>query len=107
MRTPSRPCGSPKRALRVQEARNLRLTDIDSTEMRLLIQDGKGGSSRYVMLVPLPSAEVTGPHNFGEPDGSFTPASASAPECRANSISSKQRSTASTVIGILVSRFNQ
>lgn len=36
--------------LRVQEARNLRITDIDSAEMRILIQDGKGGSSRYVML---------------------------------------------------------
>ena len=36
--------------LRVREATHLRISDIDSVDMRILIEDGKGGKSRYVML---------------------------------------------------------
>lgn len=36
--------------LRIEELRLLKTSDIDSTQMRILIQDGKGGKQRYVML---------------------------------------------------------
>lgn len=36
--------------LRLGEARGLKISDIDSHLMKMLIQDAKGGKSRYVML---------------------------------------------------------
>ena len=36
--------------LRIREATTLRVSDIDSVKMRILIEDAKGGKSRYVML---------------------------------------------------------